>query len=873
MMKLKNIVSALANFFSSGKESKTNNPGRKSLKEKDFKVIAENFEDWVYWEAPDKSLHYVSQSCERITGYTPDRFIDHPELMTEIVYSEDRLAVRLHFANAHNDGKPDKIEYRIITKSGRQCWIGHSCSPIYNKEGLYLGRIGTNRNISEHKQIEESLRQSAVSPGFLSRTAIRMLAPMSVPELFRLLGDNLYSIAGGAMIALSEFDFHNRQLKVREFRATEAEREKLVSFIGIQPENLVVPFHEESRSRMIAGGLDCLEGGFYDLVFRQLPESLCTTIERELNIRSVFAMACAVEDDILGTVSILTHDVDCVLQNKNLIESIVNQAALALKRRRAEIALQESERRLSTFFDNAENIIWIKDLQGRFVAVNRYSVEILGKTKDQILGKTVHDIHGEVLANQYNENDQKVMLSGKPMIFEEFTELHDGLHTFISVKFPLLNANNSIYAIGAICTDITERKLAELQLKEKNEEIEAQNKEYHQLNIKLQQINEELKIAKEQAEQSDNLKTAFLQNMSHEIRTPMNAIMGFAQLLPENYDNKSNLTQFSHIINQRCSDLLEIINDILDISRIESGQAVINIGNCKLTSLISEISIVFNEYRNRHNKHHIEFHIQVHPQILNEEIQTDKVKLKQILTNLIGNAFKFTQKGEIRLGCKPNGNYLLFYVSDTGIGIPNEKKEFIFERFAQLKQPSQQLHSGTGLGLSIVKGLIDLLGGEIWVESELNKGSTFYFNLPYEKAGDSARLQASAGKERKYNFAAKTILLVEDDIHNATYMKEILKGTGADIIHTVYGKEAIEVVKSRKFDLVLMDIRLPDMDGYTATRLMKKQNPSLKIIAQTAYAANEDKVKAIDAGCTEFISKPINRETLLSVINKQLSEF
>ncbi|HEX2395632.1 MAG TPA: ATP-binding protein, partial [Bacteroidales bacterium] len=729
-----------------------------------------------------------------------------------------------------------------------------------------------NKAFDGRGQDEEFLRQYAVGLSFLSSAAIRMLGPMGLSELFRLISNNLYSIGGGALVTFSEFDFVNRKVIVRELRSTEEERKKLVNILGQEPENLMFDFPDEIRSRMIIGGLDCLEGGFYDLVFGQLPKTLCNILEQELNIKSVFAMACAVEDDILGTVSILTHEHDCVLQNKNLIESVVNQGALALKRRKAEDALRESETRLSAFFDNAESIFWIKDLQGRFIAVNHYTADILGKTKEQILGKTVHDIHGKEFADQYSKNDQTVLLSGQSMVFEETTELTDGLHTMVSVKFPLFNSNNSIYAIGAICTDFTERILAELQLKEKKEEIEAQNEEYLQLNEELRQTNEELQIAKEHAEQSDHLKTAFLQNMSHEIRTPMNAIMGFAQLLPEQYGNKDKLEHFSKIINQRCSDLLDIINDILDISKIESGQAPVHMENCKLALLLSEISIFFSEFQKRHNKQHIAFHIQVHPDLSNQEIRTDKVKLKQILINLLGNALKFTDAGEIRLGCKPDGrHHLLFYVSDTGIGIPNEKKDFIFERFAQLEQTPHHLYGGTGLGLSIVKGLVDLLGGNIWVESELNKGSTFFFSLPYEKAFGSSHAQIPVEIHEKFNFSNKTILIVEDDIYNTAYLKEILDGTGAKILHSVYAKEAIEIMKSRKPDIVLIDIRLPDMDGYTVTQLMKKHDPYLRIIAQTAYAANEDRERAIEVGCSDFISKPIKREVLLSMIDKQLS--
>jgi len=240
---------------------------------------------------------------------------------------------------------------------------------------------------------------------------------------------------------------------------------------------------------------------------------------------------------------------------------------------------------------------------------------------------------------------------------------------------------------------------------------------------------QELTKAKEKAEENDRLKTAFLQNMSHEIRTPMNAIMGFSDLLIYHTDDKEKLKSFSEIINQRCIDLLEIINDILDISKIESGQLTINIEDCNIKELLTELDFFFQEHQKRIGKEHIQFHLQYPDNKNIITIQTDKVKLKQILINLIGNAFKFTDKGSIECGCKLNHHQLLFYISDTGIGIPPEKHEMIFERFSQLNHATAKNSGGTGLGLSIAKGLANLLGGQIWLESVPNKGTTFYFSV------------------------------------------------------------------------------------------------------------------------------------------------
>jgi hypothetical protein len=270
-------------------------------------------------------------------------------------------------------------------------------------------------------------------------------------------------------------------------------------------------------------------------------------------------------------------------------------------------------------------------------------------------------------------------------------------------------------------------------------------------------------------------------------------------------------------------------------------------------------------------KQHIEFSLEALCDLDESLILTDKVKLKQILINLIGNAFKFTEKGKIEVGCKYNPNHeLIFYVSDTGIGIPNDKKNLIFERFSQLNPGANKLTSGTGLGLSIVKGLVKIMGGEIWIESELNKGSCFYFTIPFKLSQSSIIHPLFINGNEKYDFDNRTILLVEDDYYNTEYLKEILLSTGLKILHTGYGLEAVRIATSQPIDIVLMDIRLPDIDGYEATRLIRQQKPNLIIIAQTAYASHSERQKALDKGCDDYISKPTKKKLLLATIMKHL---
>lgn len=301
-----------------------------------------------------------------------------------------------------------------------------------------------------------------------------------------------------------------------------------------------------------------------------------------------------------------------------------------------------------------------------------------------------------------------------------------------------------VFIIVMLLTNIQRRKKAEVvvaqqfdEIQKKNEEISLVNKYLNDSNTELEisnetlsRVNHELVIAKEHAEESDKLKTAFLQNVSHEIRTPMHAIIGFSSLLKNFYNNKSELEKYTAIINQHCNDLLVIINDVLDIAKIESGMLDIKISKCNVNELFDELSLFFVHHYKHSEKQHVNLIMQCDSNIT---INTDRVKLKQILINLISNAFKFTNEGTIEVSCViESENKITFTVADTGIGISPDKQRIIFERFAQIDNSNTRMYGGTGLGLSIVKGLLQLIGGQIFILSELGKGSQFTFILPYE---------------------------------------------------------------------------------------------------------------------------------------------
>ncbi len=386
----------------------------------------------------------------------------------------------------------------------------------------------------------------------------------------------------------------------------------------------------------------------------------------------------------------------------------------------------------------------------------------------------------------------------------------------------------------------------------------------------LKKTEHELIRAKEKAEESERLKSAFLANMSHEIRTPLNSVLGFSNLLKKQDLSKERKEEIIKHINDGCNRLLVIISDVIDVSKIDANQLSIIYNECNLNVLISNLQKQFSISNINRN-------ITVRAKILLNDkdcnIKTDETRLNQILSNLLENALKFTKEGVIEFGYQIKANMIHFYVKDTGIGIQPEHQGIIFERFRQVDDNYSGAFAGTGLGLSIVKGLIDLFKGEIWVESEINKGTTFYFAIPYIPAGQEIN---HMGHEQDFEFEmgdGVTVLIAEDEFLNFTYLKLLLENYNYNIIHAKNGQEAVEMVNSNSsIDLVLMDTRMPIMNGLEATEKIRETNKSIPIIAQTAFVMAEDKIKAEKAGYSDYLSKPISVEKLSDIIKKHIKK-
>jgi PAS domain S-box-containing protein len=421
--------------------------------------------------------------------------------------------------------------------------------------------------------------------------------------------------------------------------------------------------------------------------------------------------------------------------------------------------------------------------------------------------------------------------------------------------------------------DVSKQKNIELELKAQMEENLALNEEYVSQNEELlesidhiRKINEELNEAKLNAEESYRLKSAFLANMSHEIRTPMNGIIGFSELLKDAKIPDERRMYFASIVIDSSKQLLNIVNDILDVSRIETGKVSLLFEDVVINDLIG---ILFAFFEPQISGKGIKLVAYKPLNSVQSTVVTDRTRLRQVLSNLINNAIKFTNSGHIKFGYRVIDGYIEFFVEDTGIGIPANLHDKIFEPFRQADLEITSQFGGTGLGLTISKKLVELLGGKIWVESKPGKGSVFYFTVPYNSNTSVETKEIKQEKKIQNKSYNMVVLIVEDDEVNYLFLETILAKSNIKAIRALNGIEAVEICNSNPdIQLVLMDIKLPFMNGYEATKRIKQSKPQLPVIAQTAYAMHEDRDKAYEAGCDAYISKPIITSELLKLIDE-----
>ncbi|MCX6287702.1 MAG: PAS domain S-box protein [Bacteroidetes bacterium] len=792
----------------------------------EFTGLLDNLPGIVYRCRNDRNwtMEFISDGCFELTGYQVIDLLNNEKLSyNDIILPEDQDVVWKFVEKGIQSRKSYTLEYRIKTADGKIKWLWEKGKAIYSADGEVQYLEGFINDITEQKHSE--LLQHVVFE--LSKAALNA---SSLDEMYSTLHHEL-----------------NHIIDVQNF---------YIAIYNETSNTISLPYHIDYKDKFTQIPAGKSLTGY---VIRTKQPLLATE-------NDIAALNARGEIDIIGTPAKVWLGVPMIVNEKvfgvmavqsytdpeqyttkelELLNIVAGQISTMISRRAAEDDVIRQKAYLEQLFEASMEAIITIDTSGIIQTVNSEFTRLFGYLPGEIIGANVD----EKIANQ-EILDEALAVTRKAMIGSlsemETRRAHkDGHLIDVSIIVTPIKLQDEIVGAYGIYRDITDRK----------------------------RIEKNMVAAKEKAEESDRLKSAFLSNMSHEIRTPMNAIIGFSTLLSDPQITDEERQEFIRIIKERGNDLMRIMDDIIDIAKIEAGQVKIEVKECQVNTLLSSLFVTMNEVRKKHLKTHVDLKFKPFSPDKDFTILTDGNRLRQVLTNLIENSFKFTEQGFVEFGYtfktdEKLGPIIEFFVRDTGIGIPKDKHQVVFERFRQADDTSTRKYGGTGLGLTICKNLMSLLNGDIRLESEAGQGATFFITLPLTTIASTEVPKPAQKQMPEYSgiLANKTVLVVEDEESNYFLLERILRRTGANVVWAKNGIDAITMAGMGNIDLVLMDVRMPVMDGYEATGEIRKFNKTIPIIAQTAYALKGEKERSIAAGCDGYISKPIDPKEFLETI-------
>ena len=886
-----------------------------------LKIIAENTYDWEYWRGPSGGYLWVSPSCLLISGYSPEQFMEPiGKRMQDIIHPDDRNTWENHLtevemtASSHSD-----LNFRICTAEGKTIWIGHTCKPIYGSGGELLGRRGCNRDITDHKKAEFALIDSMEKYRMLfdqsplgifhydqagiilelnenfadiigvsrkNLIGFSMLEKLQNNDLVQALRDSLdgrqSEYYGPYVSVLGKKKTYVRVL-FKNIVGTDGKRQgglALVEDVTLRMEAEQAQHESESRFRAITeSAQDAImmmdpEGkiAFWnpasERIFGYSREEAMGQNLHELLAPSKYISSYREALLIFlktGLGEVIGKTLELTAFRKGGEEFPVSLSLSALEergrwyavgilrditdRKKAETALLESQGQLQAIADSVPALVAQIDASERYVFVNTAYEEWYGTSKEQVVGSTVRDVLG---AERYVmvEDSIRRVLNGERHIRQFRFELPDGKYRYGQGHYiPIFSEGNEVTGYYLMGQDITDLKLLEKDI----------------LN------------AKDLAEAANKAKSEFLANMSHEIRTPLNGILGMLQLL-ESTNIDTEQKEYIGAAKKSSTRLTRLLADILDLSKIEAGKMVLEEAEFSFVDL-KESTLGLFELSVKEKGLKLEFIIDA---LLPARLVGDQVRLQQILFNLVGNAIKFTETGEVGVEvyrlpyAASDKERVLFVISDTGIGISQDMLAQVFDPFTQAEGSYTRRYQGAGLGLSIVRKLVNMLDGEIAIDNTEGNGTTLYISLPF-KLHLSRQEQGESLAPLSHDPAETPIriLFAEDDETSLMSGKRMLEKSGYSVITAGDGQETLKLLNEHDFDLILMDIQMPVMDGMEVTERIRagqagEPNKSTPIIAMTAYAMVGDREKFLAAGMNDYISKPVDLGNLKEVINRIL---
>jgi PAS domain S-box-containing protein len=778
----------------------------------------------------DWTMEFISNGCLELTGYAPEQLLYNKELSyNDIILASDAKRVRDELLPKLATREPYTLEYRITTREGKIKSVWEKGQGVYNEQHELLFLEGFISDISESR---ESLHAQKM----------------------------IYEISKSAYLAKNLEDFFN---SIHQFLGSIINAENFyVAMYDSKNDTISLPYHVDYRDKFASFPAGKTLTGFVirtkqpllanELVIEDL--ALSGQIEIVGTPSKVWlGVPLIIDGEVIGVIAVQDYNNpdQYTVRELELMKFVADQIAILISRKTTEESFQQEQAYLEQLFEGSPEAIAMIDSNGIVSKINSEFTNLFGYTQAEIAGNQIDHFISTPETQDELLTITRNALEGNIIDIETSRKHKDGHLVDVSVLVNPIRIKDKIIGCYGIYRDISDRK----------------------------KIEKNLIAAKVKAEESDKLKSAFLSNMSHEIRTPMNAILGFSTLLSDSSVSEEERLEFIRIIRDRGKDLMRIIDDIIDVAKIESGQIKVEIKECPVNVLLTNLLVTLTEVKRKQAKTHLILNCLPGNSDKDFSILTDGNRLRQVLTNLIENAIKFTDQGKVEFGytLKSIGNdpVIEFFVTDTGIGIREEMQDMIFERFRQVDDTNTRKYGGTGLGLTISKNLIQLLGGEISLESVKGKGTSFFVRLPMQVTASKPAEVAVKQKIHESgmpDWSSKQILVAEDEESNYFLLSRILKKTGVNLLWARNGIEAIDLFKANQVDLVLMDIRMPVMDGYEATNAIKNINKNLPVIAQTAYALKGEREKSLTAGCDNYISKPIDSRELIAVLGKYLNK-
>lgn len=770
---------------------------------------------------------YFSPRYFTMLGYAPEEFKHDQKVLFNLMHPSQKESIKRYIEDFIESGKDNlEMELRLRKKDGSFAWVlSRGKISSWDNKGRPLRVVGTHVDITQRKK-QEAIRE------VLFEIANSANSSQNLQELFESIQVSLGKV----------IDTKNCY----------------VALYNEKTDKLTLPFHRDEKDKFNefpAGktltGYVIKTGKSQLFDIQRIEELEQLGLIEQIGAPSDYWLGVPLKlnEKIVGVFALQSYEKNnpYTEEDVQLIEFVSDQIALAIQKKSDQDKLRETKERQRRIIESSPDGLVVINFEGNILDFNSNFPEMVRVSAEELKDSTFFDFidENDVIKTQNILND--TLLSGFQKNFELKMTRKKGVGFYAEASFGHINpSGKESDSFVIVIKNIDERKAYESNLK----------------------------IAKEKAEESDRLKTAFLSNMSHEIRTPMNAIIGFAELLSFKNTSQEERNDFIQQINLGADSLMRLIDDIIDISKIEAGQTQINNSFFKVQPILDELKSMFDKTILRQKKSNLWLKIDNKYPTEDLLIYADELRFRQIFSNLLNNAIKFTDEGEIRYGLYSlSQNWVSFYVNDTGVGIPPEKHELIFDRFRQGHESKERLYGGTGLGLAICKHFSEQMGGNIKVISDIGKGAEFRFELPFKHTGVKLPEIDFKLERPDYEWSGKTILIAEDDESNYFLLNEVLKRTMVKIIWAKDGESAVQMVENDpSVDLVLMDIQMPGMSGYEATSLIKMKRPELPVIAQTAYAMSGEREKSIRAGCDGYISKPLKMNELMLTISMQLDK-